>query len=91
MTARACATCRWFAKGAPALAAATLNATTKPGVGTCQLYAPVLAETRWFPVSMFPEVHAERWCGDWQEGDDPDDGERAAVPAEVVPIRSVAA
>lgn len=89
MTDRTCATCRWWHQGAPPLATASRHATPVPSVGTCQLYAPVLAETRWFPVTMFPETHADRTCGDWQEGLEPDDGERAS--ADVVPIRSEAA
>lgn len=86
-----CATCRHWHEGAPPLSAASLNPQAKANVGTCQLYAPVLTESRWFLVSMFPETHADRSCGDWEERPDPDDGERADIDTVVVPIRSEAA
>lgn len=89
MTACICRTCDHWHEGESPLAAATPERypLAKPSIGTCTLYAPVVAETKWFPVTVFPEVHAERTCGDWtpRAPADPDDGERVTTD-NVVPL-----
>lgn len=78
-----CATCAFWTDGASPLAAAgpVVDPLAKPNVGTCSLYAPVVVATTWFAVSMFPEVHGDRVCGDWMPDFDPDDGARDDIPA----------
>jgi hypothetical protein len=84
-TSPRCATCAYWTEGASPLATAApdRNPLANPNVGTCSLYAPVVAETQWFPVSMFPEVHGDRVCGDWVP-DEPDDGAREDIPTDNV-------
>lgn len=80
-----CATCAYWTEGASPLATAAPggNPLAKPNVGTCSLYAPVVTQTRWFAVSVFPEVNGDRVCGDWTP-DEPDDGAREDIPADNV-------
>lgn len=89
-----CSTCaHWREGGSPlATAAPGRNPLAKPGVGTCEVDTPMLMETKWFPVSMFPEVHADRGCRQWEPIYDGDPGEREDIPADnVVPIDRAAA
>lgn len=81
-----CATCAYWTEGASPLATAAPggNPLAKADVGTCSLYAPIVIKTQWFPVSVFPEVHADRVCGDWFPEDEPDDGARDDVPTDNV-------
>ena len=81
-----CATCAYWTEGASPLATAApaANPLATPGVGTCSLYPPVVIETTWFPVSVLPEVHGDRVCGDWMPDFDPDDGAREDNPADNV-------
>jgi hypothetical protein len=88
-----CANCAYWTEGASPLATAAPggNPMAKPNVGTCSLYAPVVVETTWFAVSMFPEVHGDRVCSDWMTDFDPDDGAREEVPTDnVVKLERVA-
>lgn len=83
-----CANCAYWTEGASPLATAAphVDLLAKPNVGTCSLYAPVVVETKWFAVSMFPEVHGDRVCGDWQSDDQPDGdgGDKLAPPVDNV-------
>lgn len=99
MSIRACCgNCRWWEPQAPSLATATERYSVSPGVGACHARAPVVFNQG--PglspqeVTLFPETHQDRFCGDWDapvEDDDPDDGEEVAT-GDVVPfMRSAAA
>jgi len=81
-----CATCLYWTQGASALATAApdANPLATPELGTCALYPPVAVETKWFPVWAFPEVHADRFCGDWEPDGAPDDGAREDLPTDNV-------
>lgn len=88
-----CRTCRFWTLGAPALANAERDPRSRPNIGTCQIDPPKLYESGWgFPVSMFPEVHADRFCDGWEGlgGGGPDDGEEA-TDNNVVSLGRVAA
>ncbi|MDO7843429.1 hypothetical protein [Sphingomonas immobilis] len=88
-----CEICRHWHRASPPLATGTRNRREDPNVGACQLYPPVLAETKWFPVSMFPEVHASRVCGEWEEvypGHDGGGGGEEIAPDNVVKLSAVA-
>jgi hypothetical protein len=84
--ARRCATCTYWTEGASPIATAARkrDPLAKANVGTCSLYAPVVVKTTWFAVSMFPEVHGDRVCADWESREEPDDGAREDVPTDNV-------
>ncbi|WP_242186557.1 hypothetical protein [Sphingomonas sp. CARO-RG-8B-R24-01] len=77
---QSCATCGWWERCGPKLANATRDPSSGYDLGTCQLHAPVVIQgDAPFPVSMFPQTHESRFCGDWearQGGGGGDGGER---------------
>jgi len=60
-----CSTCVWWQAEGPRLANARRDPAAKAADGTCQVNPPVLAIGDQFPVSMFPETSAGRFCGRW--------------------------
>lgn len=71
-----CATCIWWERMAPRLANAARDPSARYEVGTCQARSPVVIQGNSpFPVSMFPETHESRFCGDWEGEGDFDDGD----------------
>ncbi|MDB5733189.1 MAG: hypothetical protein JWQ03_3084 [Variovorax sp.] len=81
-----CAHCFYYHDGAPPIASATRNPLGASGVGTCQILPPVMVVVAGVPYARFPEVAAERTCGEWEPNRFPDDdgGEN------VVPLRPAA-
>lgn len=77
---RVCATCYWWERMGPQLAAATRDPSCTAEIGTCQVHAPVVVSADGsFPVSVFPRTHQSRFCGDWRPSvgaPDGDGGER---------------
>ena len=85
-----CGTCAYWSQG-PAIAAAVRRpAGSDENLGCCHRDPP----THWgnhFPVSVFPEVHAHRFCGDWMPAGEPDGDGREGVPVDnVVQLRGAA-
>lgn len=81
LSGRSCATCAWWTRKGPRLASASRNPAAAESTGTCQAHAPVVAQVlgggRPLPVSVFPETHESRFCGEWRAiGGGGDDGER---------------
>jgi hypothetical protein len=72
-----CATCMWWHRQGSALAKLSIRLDVDHDVGTCQVSPPVPLPG--FAAGVFPQVHANRTCGAWEdedEGDGPDGGER---------------
>jgi len=72
VTEHRCETCVYWDQAGAKLANAIIDPAAQPDVGVCLFAPPVLMATIHFPVSVFPEVHASRWCGAWDPI--PDDG-----------------
>jgi len=72
MTDQRCETCVYWGQAGARLANAIIDPAAKPDVGVCMYNPPVMMPTAHFPVSVFPEVHASRWCGGWEP--EPEDG-----------------
>jgi hypothetical protein len=75
-----CETCTWWSRGAPRLSTGFGDASATPHIGTCQNRTPevFLSAGPGFPISIWPETHAHRFCGDWVGEDEvhgPDGGE----------------
>lgn len=71
-----CSTCIWWERMGPKLANAVRDPSASEQVGTCQVRAPIVVQGNSpFPVSMFPETHESRFCGDWEGLGDYDDGD----------------
>lgn len=91
--AERCETCTWWCRGAAQLSTGSLDGASPSDVGTCQNRTPfvVLSTTPGLPISMWPQTHANRFCGDWvgeNEADSPG-GEEVPVEADrVVSLRS---
>ena len=73
--AKNCATCVYWQRLGPQLANAKRDPGAGEGTGTCQARSPAVVNSEHFPVSMFPQTHESRFCGEW-EGTlaRPDDG-----------------
>lgn len=81
MTDFRCENCVYWEQAGATLAKAIIDPGAQPDVGVCQFSPPVLMQTLHFPVSVFPEVHASRWCGGWEaRPDDGDGGEHEPAP-----------
>ena len=91
MSAATCSTCAHWHRAAPPLATAIRHANPDQWVGTCQLLAPSLISQAGVPMTLFPQTHADRTCGDWMISGPhgPDDGEE--IDSNVVPLRGAAA
>ena len=77
---RTCAGCAWWERSAPKLANATRDPSASAYVGVCQRHAPVVVQVSGgFAVSLYPETHETRFCGDWRE--------RENTTAEVLPFK----
>jgi hypothetical protein len=87
-----CENCRHWHRLTPPIATGTRNVREDANLGACQLYPPVIATSKYFPVSMFPEVHASRVCGEWEEEYPPVDGGggEEVAPDNVVKLSAVA-
>jgi len=80
--ARRCETCAfWSAHGAQ-IASAGRAGAPRSGVGTCQRNPPMLVQiqSQDWPVSVFPEINADRFCGAWQPAGGAPGGERNPTP-----------
>lgn len=87
-----CRTCMFWRQGLPQAATAIRMPDPHPDLGICEYYPPTIHVVGGAPISMFPAVHADRCCWEWDPEDDhlpdgPDDGERAD---NVVPLRDAA-
>jgi hypothetical protein len=89
-----CATCAfWRRQGSP-LSKIHMVIDVDPDVGTCQAMPPSVLPA--YASGVFPQIHADRSCGEWTslDGDDedgpagPDNRERSPT---VVPFRKDAA
>ena len=89
MSADTCSTCAHWRRQAPTIATAIRRASPAPDVGTCQLIAPGVFMQAGIPVTLWPETHADRTCGDWMVSGpfDPNGGEEMN---NIVPLRGAA-
>ena len=86
-----CSTCGHWSAELPALATGTRRPEGfDPRIGVCQLYPPEIVHGGGMCMSRFPEVHADRTCGEWSPGM-PEDGGGEEVDHNVVPFGRVAA
>lgn len=70
-----CGDCLYWQRCGPKLANATRDPSSAVDVGTCQARSPVVVQADGpFPVSMFPQTHESRMCGEWVSLEDDDDG-----------------
>ena len=70
-----CGDCLWWQRCGPKLANATRDPSSPADVGSCQARSPVVVQGDGpFPVSMFPQTHESRMCGEWVSSEDEDDG-----------------
>ncbi|WP_288935101.1 hypothetical protein [uncultured Sphingomonas sp.] len=83
-----CANCFFWDNEVPVLANGTRRPRgADPQLGTCHARPPEATRSAGFPMPLFPETHADRFCGSWQpcgQAGGPDDGERATD--NVIPI-----
>lgn len=88
-----CATCLFWQRGGSMISAAARDPAATDDVGSCNVRSPFVAPSIHFPVGVFPQTHANRFCGDYEprDEDDGDDGEREPQPdGNVVELRSAA-
>lgn len=82
-----CRNCVYWEQAGARLANAIVDPSAHADMGVCVFNPPMVKEAPSFPfpISMFPEVHADRWCGGWEApADDGGGGERQ--PQNVVPF-----
>ena len=75
---RVCANCANWSNTEPSMSTGIRRPRgANEEIGTCLLSGPTVVSLAGIIVSVFPETHADRHCGDWTEEDDggPDDGE----------------
>jgi hypothetical protein len=60
-----CGTCRWWVRQGPPLSNAILDPRVHVDEGTCQAHAPFVVEQSMMAISVFPQTHETRFCGDW--------------------------
>ena len=88
-----CRTCRWWQEGLPASATMLRSPAPSADWGACQISPPQVVSGVSAAVPLWPQTHAERFCGSWagltagSDSDGPNDGEHVNV----VPLRGVAA
>lgn len=88
-----CDNCEWWVENGPQLANATRDLVKASRVGTCQVRPPAAMLLAGVIVTVFPETHADRFCGEWgpQDAEAPSPGEKHRIPAsEVVSIGAAA-
>jgi len=74
-TSPCCGDCLWWQRCGPKLSNATRDPSSAADIGTCQARSPVVAQADGpFPVSMFPQTHESRMCGEWVSLENEDDG-----------------
>lgn len=67
MVDQRCANCAWWRTDHPTIATGTRRpAGADEAIGACTAHAPVAIGLSGMVVSTFPEVHADRVCGDWR-------------------------
>jgi len=73
-----CRTCAFWDRAGAKLANAIIDPAAHADVGICVFNPPTVkdAPSYPFPISIWPEVHGDRWCGAWEAPDDGGDGER---------------
>ncbi|WP_181008285.1 hypothetical protein [Sphingomonas montanisoli] len=73
-----CANCAFFDQAGAQLASAIIDPQATPDTGVCTAEPPVAMPSAWFPVSVFPKVHASRSCGRFTPagGSGPNGGEQ---------------
>lgn len=85
-----CANCFYWDNEVPGIANSIKRARgADPQLGACHARPPEAARSAAFMVPIFPETHANRFCGSWQpghEGGGPDDGERQLSGGTVIPV-----
>jgi hypothetical protein len=85
-----CATCWFWDNEVPTIANSVKRPRgADPLVGTCHARPPEAARSAAFMVPLFPETHADRFCGSWQPtgtASGPDGGERSPADGNVIPV-----
>lgn len=79
---RQCSTCVWWQPDQPALSTGLRRpAGADLSIGACIARPPAVFSQAGIPVSTFPEVHADRVCGDWTPlpAGGPDGGEVISI------------
>lgn len=61
-----CATCIWWQRSAPKLANAKRDPAAGLHNGICQSRPPIVVSFSPFPLTLFPETHESRFCGEWE-------------------------
>lgn len=91
LRAERCETCAWWTREPPLATGVRQPEGADPNLGACHIDPPSGGHMGGMYVSVFPAVHAHRFCSMWTPDGD-DDGEREDVPdATVVPLRRAAA
>lgn len=75
-----CRTCMFWRQGHPPIATATRIPDPQPDLGICEYRPPTIHVVGGAAISLYPSVHADRCCWEWEpEGDYLPDGPDGGV------------